>query len=292
VIPVSQGEHLLPELNDSIGVTILTGVPPMKRTEAEAVCRLEYTDDGILQFSACETRTNATVKTTFKTKTEFTDADRAKLTHESTMSSEQEGKAALCRYFTAKLWMDIRRAKEQTQNYRFWEAGRKWEEWIDQHQYCTPGLLAMKHREAQLEFRAIEPVFWGDIGVGYIEIEFRRVSPLVPTFTSNGTATIRFFTRRHSMSFAARIENLHTKDVVEQTEHSLCSALNGIETVMSIRFPSNGKYRVTVAFYTYLGSVRTARGHPIRGWPWRFDVSGVPPAQSIKAPLPVQNPHR
>jgi molecular chaperone DnaK (HSP70) len=191
-LKVFQGEHMLSNLGNSIGKTSVDHIPALPREQAQVSCRIEYTKDGTLKFSAQETTRGKPVKVTFRAKTEFTEEDRVKFEHASNTSKAEEIISAERQYFRTCLSNDIERAENQTHNDRFKSLAQKWKKWLLTHKNEAPEFLEKKWLEAQQEFQAINPSFWGDIDDPRDGIRFRVIWPIAPSVTEEGAAIIRF----------------------------------------------------------------------------------------------------
>jgi hypothetical protein len=275
---IFQGEHMLAELNECIGSARLDGIPPLPRWQASVACTVEYSDDGILIFSAREARSGKSVKATFTAKTEFTAADRVRLQQGSQMSKESEGITADRRYLRSYIVMDLRRAESQLGNPQFQAAARKWREWLRNHEEADPAVFREKCVESQAEFQAIDPKFWGSTRQIPRNIGFRSIWPVEPSFTQEGAAIIRFSTPADYQRASATLEHMGTRKLTTQDASCRTLAAGRIETFMRIAFPENGKYKVSLSIMTAAGEWTSARERAHTELVWLFDVSGTPAA--------------
>jgi hypothetical protein len=272
-VPVLQGEHLLADMNNGRGIVELAGLPSLPRRMVDAVCTIEYSDDGILLVSA--TAGGQSVHATLRAKSEFTPEECAQLELGSRMNMEDEKATAERHFQRVDILLDIERAEAQLENDRYQDSARKWREWLWSYENDDPRLFIAARNESQREFYAIDPLFWRETAFCSPDIGLRKIWPLGPSFTQEGAAIVRFLTDQEYSRVSLSIENIATGEVTWETEIGQLVVGNQIETVVRIAFPADGKYKVRVAV-DESGDHLWARELGHRSTFWRFDVAGTP----------------
>jgi molecular chaperone DnaK (HSP70) len=273
---VWQGEHVLMELSNPIGKAVLEDLPPLPRGKCKLVCRIEYNDDGILQFSASEQTTGKSVHSQFTAKTEFTDADRARLTVARPHDAIEELRIAEVRLARADFVLDIERAEKQSGSSGFSSAVDKWRKWFDANETGPYRLFIEKQNDMRTEFWRLNQAQWEEPGEVATDAEFREIWPCGPVVTSSGSGIIRFLATARVPSVSVTVENIDTHATAK--DYDVCQFMNGplIESVVRVYFPENGKYKVTVFAGTVNGTLSVVHRTGIGRGTWRFDVSGCP----------------
>jgi molecular chaperone DnaK (HSP70) len=273
-LEIYQGEHYLAELCDLIGTTHFKGLQQLPRGQCQVKCRIEYDMNGILQFSAKEVQTRASISAVFTANSDFTDADHARLRHRSQESRVEEVRAANVRHLRELLRLDIERAELQ----HLTQAAQRWRQWLDDHQDGEVHMFAEKQYEALVEFSGLNPDGW-EKPRRRPDGRFTLIWPNCPSFSDEGMAIIRFLTPADCRHVVAQIEDVDTKNVTSDFDICQLTAGRNIETVMRVYFPANGRYHVTM----FAGSDNTAI-QPVGELVYtsqalRFDVRGAPAAR-------------
>jgi hypothetical protein len=273
---IFQGEHVLSELSNEIGVTVLDHLPQRPRGTCKAVCRIEYNEDGILQFSARETLTGKTVRAQFTTKAEFTDSDRARLTVAQPRDAIEEMKIAETRYFRGRFLMDIERAEQQRGTVDFTAALTKWRKWIDANETGPAALFSEKRFEALSDFWRLNRALWNEPDQILADMKFCEIWPRAPVMVKCGSAIVRFLVSSEFSNVSADVINMETQEKTDDLD--VCQFVEGgrIESVLRVYFPGNGTYKVQ-AFAGPPGKpLSSVRMSSIGRDYWLFDVSGCP----------------
>jgi molecular chaperone DnaK (HSP70) len=193
-LTVYQGEHFLEKLNDLVGSTELTELPPMPRGQCSMLVQVEYDCNGILQFSAREISTGRSIKATFVAKTEFTEEDQTRLAMGSSLSREAEVHLANLQSLREEIKLDIVRAESHTAKQELLDAAGKWREWLEAHEEGAVRMFIEKHYDLQCEFHTIYPEKWQMPEHLELDPQFSVIWPSQPTFIHQGAAIIRFST--------------------------------------------------------------------------------------------------
>jgi molecular chaperone DnaK (HSP70) len=277
---ICQGEHYLKERSDQIGMTVFHGLTPRPRGQCQAACRIEYDENGILQFSAVEIQSGRWISATFTAKTEFTDEDRNRLQIFSEADLLEEMKLASLRYARAEFLLDVERAEGQPGSYEFKAATQKWRAWIDSHTQGEVRMFEVTRHEMQTEFQRLNTIYWYTIDDLEPDLQFTRIWPKGPSFTEEGAAIIRFSTAADFPNVIVCVRNRATKEETLAEDQCQFSVGGKIETVVRVCFPANGKYAV-MAFAGRVGETRRSLGKELRYTKseWLFDVSRVPAAK-------------
>jgi hypothetical protein len=101
----------------------------MPRAEYSAVCRIEYDQNDILQFSARETYAGQSISAIDFMKSEFTNVERANMEHQSQISQVEEAMLASISVFRVKLVIDLDYTESLEGNPQLTEAISRWHAW-------------------------------------------------------------------------------------------------------------------------------------------------------------------
>jgi hypothetical protein len=273
-LSIFQGEHYLAELSSKIGTARMEGLPAMSRGQCEVAIRVEYDENGILQFSAEETRSKTIIHAVFNAQTEFTDEDHARM---QTTSRADEMKTANMRHLRKKITIDLARADRQNPGPTLGPAIAKWRQWLDAH--ATEGTVEdflTAHSDIRREFRQLDPGHWEALPSRRLDQQFTPIWPPSPGFTDDGSVIFRFLGSSQQTDVIAKTTNVMTGAVSRSFDLCQFAAGDRVESFLRVFFPENGKYRV-VLFMGALG----AQLSPIRELmyedkAWRFTVEGVP----------------
>jgi molecular chaperone DnaK (HSP70) len=292
-----QGEHVLTEFSDPIGSAVLNGLPKLPRGQLDVVCRVEYNEDGILQFSAREQTTGASVESRFTAKTDFSDSDRSRLALARPHDAADEMRIAETRHLRRKFAIDLERAEQQTGSAEFTAAVAKYRQWLHANETGPVRLFLEKRHEAVTEFLRLNPAQWDEVAALRPDIGFREIWPCAPIGTKSGSVIIRFFAKPGFPSVDVDVEDLETHEKTDECEFCQFPAGDRVESVVRVLFPHDGKFKVSLyagpgnGATTLFPVFQTGVGRDY----WRVDVSGCPapprPLQQVIAgrefmPLP------
>jgi hypothetical protein len=284
-IRIYQGEHLLAERNNRIGAAEITGLPPRPRGKCKLCCRIEYNENGILQFSGEEPSTGKSVNATFIAKSEFTEEDQMRMHEDRKITREEEVRLARIQHVRTKLELDIRHATGQSQSPEVNDVATKWAEWLKAHPRGDIGMFHAKWREALREFYQLNPSGWENPATIRPFIQFTPIWPVEPTFVAEGSAIVHFMVDGKFSDVYANVIDMTTDSVITAKDICQIAGQHGmVETFIRVAFPENGKYAVT----TFAGVSQSARHFGLleagEDWyEWKFDVEGAP---SPNRPLP------
>jgi hypothetical protein len=273
-LSIYQGEHYLAELSNKIGTARIDGLPAMARGQCDVSVRIEYDENGILQFSAEEKRRQLSIQAVFAAQTEFTDEDHARL---QTTSQAEEMKTANLRHVRKKIVMDLDRADKMNAGPTFGALIAKWRQWMEAH--TTEGSVD-EFVEAQYsirrEFRQLDAKRWEEPQARRLDQRFTPIWPPSAGYTDDGTMIFRFLASRDLPEVTAKTTNMATGDVSKSFDVCQFEAGDRLETIVKVYFPENGKYRVML----FIGAVATHLS-PVRELmyedkAWRFTVEGAP----------------
>jgi hypothetical protein len=282
-LEIFQGEHLLAERNTRLGDAEITNLPRRPRNQCEVSCRIEYNENGILQFSAREPSTGESVKATLVAKHEFTEDDHARMGKDLGTTRDEEVRVANLRFLRGSISLDVRRAK-QSDNPRVAQAGLELGEWLEAHRDGEISMFAAKRREAGCDFYQLDPDRWENPADMSPFIPFIPIWPMEVKYVGDGYTLLHFLVGRHFAHVYAAITNTATDEYFRANDCCRIVAQDRmIESFIRIAFPASGKYSVKVWAGPAAGSphhllVEVAK-QPLVG---KFDVAG---ASSQNRPL-------
>jgi hypothetical protein len=266
---------VLEEFGDCIGEVTLNGLTRLPRGECNVTMHVRYDENGILQFSATETKSRKSVKATFQTRTEFSDADDARLCSQNGADQIDEAKVAERQYLLAQFELDVERAASHARgNGPLGVTIARCRKWLHDGEAKEAMVIVTEHNNALADFRRLSPKNWPDNWPVHYDYQFARIWPTRPVATGDGSAIIRVVCNSEIPVMYAWVVNVATKEEPVGDFESCRLVRDGkVETVIRVTFPKNGPYHVELR-----GQWRDRQAAPISNpfgpYFWRFDVSG------------------